>query len=55
MNQYNFFHFVMFQSNDRFIFFNFKSSLFLANEFFKINNHIVLFHNKVVSLDSNFN
>jgi len=39
-----FFHFVIFQLDDQSIFFNFKSSLLLANEFFiSINNHTILF------------
>jgi hypothetical protein len=34
VNQYKCFHFVMFQSDDQFIFFNFKSPLLLTNVFF---------------------
>jgi len=34
VNQYKFSHFLMFQSDNQSMFFNFKSPLVLANEFF---------------------
>jgi hypothetical protein len=34
VNHYKSFHFVMFQSNDQSIFFDFKNLLLLTNEFF---------------------
>jgi hypothetical protein len=33
----------MFQVDDQFLFFNFKSHLLLENDFFTINNHKIIF------------